>query len=126
MRGRSQVKITNMNKDSLNLENVDKDMFEGAVSRVDWLKESASNHTTLGNKLSNIAKRMMASERIKEDTARREKNSNTNEKTMGNYMQLAETVARKQNLTEHKRKLIKDNVKKKMKKRKGKEVSTAP
>ena len=86
MRGRSQVKIANMDKDSLNLENVDKDMFEGAVSRVDWLKESVSNHTTLSNKLSNIANRIMTNERNKEGTARRNKNTNTNEQTMDKYM----------------------------------------
>ena len=38
MRGRSQVKINSMDKDSLDIENVDTYMFEGAVSRVDWLK----------------------------------------------------------------------------------------
>ena len=38
MRGRSQVKIIHMNKDSLDMEKVDNDIFDAALSRSDWPK----------------------------------------------------------------------------------------
>ena len=92
---------------------------------MDWLKESASNHTILGNKLSNIAKRMMVNGRSREDAARCKINENTNEHTMGRYMQIAGKAARKKNLDDYQKKQIKENINKNMKKRRGMEGANA-
>ena len=82
-------------------------------------EKSASTHTILGNKLSNIAKRMKANERHKGDTKRYQENVATNERTKDKYKQRAEQASRKKQLDQQQRKQVEGNLRKQHKKKRG-------
>ena len=90
---------------------------EDLHTKAEWLKKSAGTHTLLGNKLSNIAKRMKANERHKEDRRGYKENVLINKKTMDKYKQRAELASKKKQLNQKQRKQVEENLRKKHKKK---------
>ena len=82
LRGRSKVKLINQARDALSLDKAEEKDNEDLHTKAEWLKKSAGTHTLLGNKLSNIAKRMKANERHKEDRKGYDDNVLINKNTM--------------------------------------------
>jgi hypothetical protein len=113
MRGRSKVRFMKQEEDALSLEKVESVEQEETQTKAEWLKKSSSDHSTLGNKLSNIAKRMIANERHKANEQAYRENVAINEITMERYKQHAEIASKKKSLSDQRRKQIDDNMWKK-------------
>ena len=107
MRGRSRIAFKNKTRNVLNGIEEEESNAE-AATRVEWLRKAAGDHTKLGNKLINVARRMKTAARNKEHTEKNEENANLNKATCEAYEQLASNISKKMQLTEHQKKQMKD------------------
>ena len=85
MRGRS--KITFKHTTRYAFQGVDKQSEQAEITRLQMLNGIVAAHTVLGNKLKSIAKRMVTSERNKEDRKKQKDNEICNKQTALKYEQ---------------------------------------
>ena len=106
MKGRSI--ITFQKKVKSMLQGIDKqnENFE-LVSRVEWLRKIAGEHTVLGNKLIHIARRMKINARQGRDPEKWEQHCTLNHITMHAYNEKAKKLGNKTLLCDDKKKQIK-------------------
>ena len=111
MPGRSRIAYRKTTKSILHGH--DNEVENQDDTRCKLLSRIASQHTQLGNKLKNIAKRMITNTRKKADQESFRENQRLNESTRQTYLKLAEEVAAKRSLSDQQKEQIKGNRKKK-------------
>ena len=78
------------------------------VTRVKWLRETVGHHTKLGNKLINVARRLIANARDKIKGSTEEADA-TNRNTIQAYLDLAQHQATKVELNDQQKQQIRTN-----------------
>ena len=93
MRGRSRIRFKKAIKNMLQGMEAQEENAD-LVTRVKWLRETAGHHTKLGNKLINVARRLIAKARDKSKGSTEEVDD-TNRNTIQAYLDLAQHQATK-------------------------------
>ena len=88
MRGRSKIVFKDRTKDSLQGAEAEGENAE-LISKAKWLRHIAAMHTTLGNKLINVARRIKANARLQGSDNKKNENNTLIRKTLKAYQDLA-------------------------------------
>ena len=107
MRGRSRIMFQKKTKHVL--QGNENEVESEDDTRFKLLCRIASQHTQLGNKLKNIAKRMIANAKQIANLSSIAENRKLNESTQQTYMMLANEIAAKKILTDQPKDQIKSN-----------------
>ena len=99
MRGRSKITFKQTSRNVLNGIEEDEENAE-AATRAEWLRKAAGEHTRMGNKLINVARRIKTMARNKDNTEKNEADAKLNAITCEAYNNLAEEVGKSKQLSE--------------------------
>ena len=105
MKGRSKLKFKKKTRDSLEGIEADDGNLE-QVSKAKWWRQVAAAHTKMGNKLTNVARRMKTKHKGQGGELTKDKNKDLIQRTFKAYCQMATKQSSKHQLSDQQKKQI--------------------
>ena len=105
MKGRPKLKFKKKTRDSLEGIEADDGNLE-QVSKAKWLRQVAAAHTKMGNKLTNVARRMKTKHKGQGGELAKDENKDLVQRTFKAYCQMATNQSSKHQLSDQQKKQI--------------------